>query len=270
MLERALASVYAQTVLPLAIYLIIDEPENYDLYTFLGAYDARLHVSFTGGGYGGAKARNVGLEQAETEFVFFLDDDDEWFPEKTEKQIALLNQRPDAVGVTCGRVVVDGNKNKLAEVGYSEGEINRRINMENLTGSFSQFGFRRSLASGIRLLNELPSAQDFEFYIRLSRFGKIVAVDENLMYYYRHEGPTITKSIRNKIRAFDIIEARYIGIWSREERIYRRYLKYRLRALGNQGAKRLYYMIYALLWAVYAGDGTRCAKIFLSNGLSRN
>lgn len=228
MLTRALASVYAQTVLPDAIYLVIDEPEDTERYAFLQRYDERLVTTFTGGGYGGAKARNVGLDQASEEFVFFLDDDDEWLPEKVEKQIKLLERRAGAVGVTCGRTEVIAGQSKRVDIIADESRLNRRIRAENLTGSFSQFGFRRSALPDIRLVDELASAQDFEFYMRISNQGRIVVVPECLILYYRHGEGCITGSLENKVAAYRIVDKLHTADSSSFDRRFRTYQVERL------------------------------------------
>lgn len=223
MLKRAIASVYAQTVLPDTIYLVIDEPEDSARYAFLQGYDERIVTTHTGGGYGGAKARNVGLDQATEEFVFFLDDDDEWLPEKVEKQIKLLERRAGAVGVTCGRTEKIAGKPKSVDVLSDEAKLNRRIRAENLTGSFSQFGFRRSALPEIRLVPELASAQDFEFYMRICNHGRIVVVPECLILYYRHGEGCITGSLENKVAAYRIIDELHAAESSSFDRRFRTY-----------------------------------------------
>ena len=228
MLKRALESVYQQTLLPDAIYLVIDEPENVEKYTFLEKFDERIRVSFTGGGCGGAKARNIGLDQSTEEFVFFLDDDDEWMATKIEKQIALLDARPDAVGVTCGRTELIAGKLKHVAVITDESRLNRRVRAENLTGSFSQFGFRRAALPDIRLVDELSSAQDFEFYMRLTDHGRIVVVPECLILYYRHGEGCVTGSLRNKISAYRLINQLHLTDSTTYELKYRTYQVERL------------------------------------------
>jgi glycosyltransferase involved in cell wall biosynthesis len=44
----------------------------------------------------GGKVKNLGLQNASGDFVAFLDSDDLWAPTKIEKQMALLNQFPQA------------------------------------------------------------------------------------------------------------------------------------------------------------------------------
>ena len=104
MLKRAVRSVFHQTLAPQAVFLIVDEEDNREAYSFLKTFDKRLHLEFTGGGFGGAKARNVGLDliaEEDFEYIFFLDDDDEWLPNKVECQIQRLLDEPDAICVTC-------------------------------------------------------------------------------------------------------------------------------------------------------------------------
>src|SRR5699024_6125508 len=48
-------------------------------------------------------ARNTGIREATGEFIAFLDDDDEWLPEKVEKQMKLFKSLPENYGVvSCG------------------------------------------------------------------------------------------------------------------------------------------------------------------------
>jgi glycosyltransferase involved in cell wall biosynthesis len=194
MLARALRSIYGQTVLPEAIYLVVDEVEDWQRYAFLNEeFDGRLKTTFTGGGFGGAKARNAGLDQAQEEFVFFLDDDDEWLPTKIEKQMMRLNACPDVIGVTCGRFLISSDKETT--IVEAERHVRRYYRMENLIGGFSSFGFRRnSLVQSLRLDGSLRSAQDYDFYLRLFQYGEVGVVEEPLIRFHLHDAVRITTS----------------------------------------------------------------------------
>ena len=45
---------------------------------------------------GAAAARNRGIQESQAEWIAFLDSDDEWHPEKLEKQLHAADQFPDA------------------------------------------------------------------------------------------------------------------------------------------------------------------------------
>jgi glycosyltransferase involved in cell wall biosynthesis len=221
MLKRALASVYKQTILPDAIYLVIDEPNNAEKYLFLNDYDQRLVATFTGGGYGGAKARNVGLDQAKEEYVFFLDDDDEWLPKKVEKQLAVFVKDPSICAVTCSCWEIFDHCKRL--VRRSTLDVNRYGIVSNLIGGFSNFGFRRhGELVNIRLNPELKSAQDYEFYIRVSVNGKIGVVEDPSVNFYHHEGVRITNETRTLRRAtwYTILYDNLSLFSARERRFY--------------------------------------------------
>lgn len=264
MLQRALRSVYAQTILPDAIHLIVDEAEDWERYAFLREYDARLNVTYTGGGFGGAKARNVGLDKATEEFVFFLDDDDEWLPTKVEKQVALLESRPDAVGVTCGRTEVTKGRSKRINILPLETRLNLSIRAENLTGSFSQFGFRRSALPNIRLIDELAAAQDFEFYMRVSEAGRVVVVPECLILYHRHGEGCITASLSKKIEAYSMIEKLHSSRSSKFDVRFRRYQLTRLKLRGDVSLPCIFCLsLKTLMGGVLCGDPVRAFKSVL-------
>ena len=210
LLKRALASVYAQTLEPERIYLVIDEQEDPVKYAFLQDHDERLEVCYTGGGAGGASARNVGLEKAATDYVFFLDDDDEWLPQKNEKQVRLLESRNDCVGVTCWRSVINQQRSTTSVVEIDERELNAKIDLRNIAGSFSFFGFKRNAQTkAIRVDGRLECAQDMEFYMAVAQCGKIAVSEEVLANYYIHLGVRITGSLQKEVNALGLILAKH-------------------------------------------------------------
>jgi glycosyltransferase involved in cell wall biosynthesis len=52
-------------------------------------------VTTTGGGAGPGAARNLGVERATGSHVAFLDDDDEWLPDKLARQLEVWRSAPD-------------------------------------------------------------------------------------------------------------------------------------------------------------------------------
>jgi glycosyltransferase involved in cell wall biosynthesis len=86
-LSRAIESVRRQNV-PSELILVVDGPWTCAIDAWKDRCD-RLLV--TGKRKGSAFARNLGVSTATAPWVAFLDDDDEWAPDKLERQLASAN-----------------------------------------------------------------------------------------------------------------------------------------------------------------------------------
>ena len=61
------------------------------------ALDGRVHLVRVERSIGTAAARNLAVDRCAGTFIGFLDDDDEWLPSKTQKQVSALLDAPDDV-----------------------------------------------------------------------------------------------------------------------------------------------------------------------------
>ncbi len=107
LLKRALDSIASQG--PIRIVLVDDGSRRCSCQELASEYENLLHVERPNGGH--PAALNTGLLHVETDLVAFLDDDDEWLPDKAVRQVRLLSQSDaDAVvgGVVNVREGVDG------------------------------------------------------------------------------------------------------------------------------------------------------------------
>jgi len=87
--ERAVRSVLAQVFQDFEIVVVIDGPDRETAETLRRLRDERLHVVHLAENVGGSEARNIGVRFARGEWIAFLDDDDEWYADKLEKQWEL-------------------------------------------------------------------------------------------------------------------------------------------------------------------------------------
>ncbi len=104
-LPRAIDSVLAQTWEPREI-IVVDDGGTDATPALLAGYGERVRV-FSQANGGPASARNRGLSEARGQYVAFLDADDHWLPEKLERQVALLDARPDIGFCSTATRVVD-------------------------------------------------------------------------------------------------------------------------------------------------------------------
>jgi glycosyltransferase involved in cell wall biosynthesis len=85
--KRAVASVMGQTLLEIEVIVVIDGFDDKTQAELAKIDDPRLRIVQLPESQGGAEARNVGVAEAKGEWIAFLDDDDEWLPQKLERQL---------------------------------------------------------------------------------------------------------------------------------------------------------------------------------------
>ncbi|QNI32688.1 glycosyltransferase family 2 protein [Alloacidobacterium dinghuense] len=87
LVARAVESALRQSYSPIEVLVVVDGPDVETARALGGIEDARLRVIVLEENVGGSDARNLGVREACGEWVAFLDDDDQWMPEKIEKQV---------------------------------------------------------------------------------------------------------------------------------------------------------------------------------------
>lgn len=102
LLSEALDSVFAQSVPPSSVEVVIDRESSATRDWIRDIHTRHPSVSFeVQQGTGMAAALAEGISRVREEFVAFLDSDDLWLPRKQEHQIALLRQAPHVDAATC-------------------------------------------------------------------------------------------------------------------------------------------------------------------------
>lgn len=191
MLRRAVRSVLDQEYAPLELHVVDDGSETPaqvaidDLPTNTLTH-CEVHRHDTN--RGGNAARHTGIEAASGEFVAFLDDDDEWLPEKTTRQVKALTDTEDAgVAYTANRqLLTDGETQSVHRPGPG-GDIAERILYGNYIGGFSVVMIEANLFDQVGYPDaDFPAWQDWELHIRLAQQTEYVSVGDSLVR--RHIG----------------------------------------------------------------------------------
>jgi glycosyltransferase involved in cell wall biosynthesis len=87
---RAVQSALRQSYRPLEIIVVVDGPDLASVESLRELRDERIKVVLLEGNLGGSEARNIGVRQSSGTWIAFLDDDDEWLPQKIEKQMRFV------------------------------------------------------------------------------------------------------------------------------------------------------------------------------------
>jgi glycosyltransferase involved in cell wall biosynthesis len=92
-LREALDSIFAQTYRPIEV-IVADDGSTDGSRTVAESYGGRLKC-ISQATAGPAAARNYGARAARGDMLAFLDADDLWKPEKLERQVSKLDERPE-------------------------------------------------------------------------------------------------------------------------------------------------------------------------------
>ncbi|MHC1759629.1 MAG: glycosyltransferase family 2 protein [Negativicutes bacterium] len=196
MLEKAVLSAIKQEGVDFAIEICVVDDASTDntqeVLSRLQAIEKRLIVIRNECPVGGAEARNIGIKYTCGQWVAFLDDDDEWLPNKLTKQLAFMRQNPEATGCSCGYCLIVNNKIRQ-EVFPPHNFAQYMLMRSNVLGGASAIFAKRSvLLEILGFDNRLKSGQDWDLWLRLSQKGRIVFPDEVLFKYYVHSAVRIS------------------------------------------------------------------------------
>jgi glycosyltransferase involved in cell wall biosynthesis len=105
LLAGAIRSALRQTWTNLEVIVVVDGPDPGTAAFLETLTDPRLRVVFLPEWRGGSDARNAGVRAARGEWIALLDDDDEWLPEKIERQMRAAHAMPDWFPVISCRLI---------------------------------------------------------------------------------------------------------------------------------------------------------------------
>ena len=101
LLKRAIESVLSQTFKDMEC-IVVDDASTDGTRELCKSYPIQYIYIPKEESKGGNYARNLGIKASSGNYCAFLDDDDYWFPEKIEKQVALIEEKQCEL-VYCGR-----------------------------------------------------------------------------------------------------------------------------------------------------------------------
>ena len=184
LLGRALESVVRQTV-PVREVIVVDDGSNDGSETVVDR-SALATRYFWQPNRGVSAARNVGIREARSSWIAFLDSDDEWRPQKLEKQLEGVSRSPqyrvchtDEIWIRSGRRVNPRRRHRktggrmfraclpLCAISPSSVLIHRSV-FEDV-GTFSE---------------ELPACEDYDLWLRICSRYPVLLVDEPLIVKY--------------------------------------------------------------------------------------
>jgi len=240
LITRALESLRLQRVAPAHVIVVDDASTDGTpdvVRNWAEHHQFPVTVEVLPANSGPGAARNRGIELASTEYIAFLDSDDEHFPDTLQRLVDPLEAIPDAVVSFADATVV------TRDLRVPSGLFHPHINIEDASRRIDLSGptvweildptttllnasiiptsatcFRRTaaLASG-GMPEQVRSGEDWLFWLRMAQRGRFVFQTDDLALHHRHDA-NLTHNrraefvSREKLRGYLALEQGSLGI----------------------------------------------------------
>lgn len=209
-IRGCLESVGNQTFKPFEVIVVDDCSTDNTVEVVNSLDDPLLRCVNLSENMGAQTARNRGICEAKGEWIAFQDSDDEWLPEKLERQVAELAKVDwdplTVLHADCWRQDTAVSSRELWSLPPLKG-ANVYQRLLTSPGTF----FPAILTSKFALqkiggLDEaVPSYQEWDTSIRLGKVCRFIHIQEPLFVYHRHSSETISKNKKRDIDGYQYI-----------------------------------------------------------------
>jgi len=187
-----LESVFRQTLQPLEILVVDDCSIDQTVQIVLQYNHPLVRVIQLEKNSGAQAARNRGIQAAKGEWIAFLDSDDEWMPQKLERQLNYALTNNLSVVYTGMEVWINGVAKLHSVQDYSIDSYSKILSSPG--PMFQALLAKRSCFEKIDYLDEnVPAYQEWDTFIRLAKKNTLGFLNEPLFRYHLHNGATISK-----------------------------------------------------------------------------
>jgi len=199
LLRKAVASVAEQTYRPIEI-IIVDDGSDDPVKSewFKGEWkDISLLIHRNDFSKGAAAARNTGIIKSKGNLIAFLDDDDQWMPEKLNLQIDVLSKQKALKirGVFCQMIIEDEHGKKIRQTSFPSSTEALLQNMVCGDGNIplQTILVERDAFNNVGLFDEqMPTFEDRQWLLRYLFSFEMILVDHYLVRFLEHSGPRLT------------------------------------------------------------------------------
>ena len=246
-LKAALESILKQTYENLEIIVVddngVDSKEQKAVEVIIEQYKENPKIRYVKNekNMGGAAARNVGIEASKGEYIAFLDDDDEYYPEKIEKQLQVfLDSKSDKLAlVYCDveHVGINNHVDCVIRKRYRGNCLYEAIE-DDCIASTSMWLVKKSLLESVGNFSIVPCKQDSTVILKLLEKGYEVDFVPEVLCSYRNVASGVRISLGPKKVEGELM------FYDACCKMYDRMTPKQIRYIEFSFAKRLYILYY--------------------------
>jgi glycosyltransferase involved in cell wall biosynthesis len=192
LLSRAVTSVLDQTYRDFELIIVDDASTDGTAKVVEGFLDTRIRYIRNKQQEGAAASRNIGIKATKGSLIGFQDSDDEWLPEKLEKQVAAFSNASPGVGVVFTGFVTVGPSGRSYRpapwVRTTDGDIHLELLKGNFVGTPAALVKRECLEKVGGFNEMLASLEDWELWLRISKYYRFMFLKEPLFIAHHSAG----------------------------------------------------------------------------------
>lgn len=195
---RAIQSVLNQTYQDFELIVVDDCSTDNTAQIVKGIGDERVKYIPHQVNKGASAARNTGIRAARGELIGFLDSDDEWLPEKLQRQVDKFDSASANVGLVYGGYVVidDETKRTIRQENPSKrGYVFRGILREDFVGSPTPLVKRECFEKVGLFDEEMQFGEDWDMWVRIAQHYEFDFLREMVANFYVSQHQITTDSI---------------------------------------------------------------------------
>ena len=210
---RCLDSVCHQTYSNIEVIIIDDCSSDNSVQLVIDYPDDRIKLVKLEENSGAQFARNKGIEEAKGEWIAFHDSDDIWDKGKLEKQIGILNKnnfdKNIVVHSNCYCFDEGNNKEWIWNVPKTDGNCLKLLLQRPAPLFPTLLVSKERLVKDGLLDEDVPSYQEWDTSIMLSKNCIFFHIEEPLFTYIFHGGETISKNKSRELDGYFYIISKY-------------------------------------------------------------
>ena len=240
-LGRALKSVFTQSRQADEVCVVDDGSTDGTEEFVKDQYPDTIYIKQENSGV--SSARNKGVAATTTQYLSFLDSDDEWLPKKLETQLSALQAEPNFRVVHSDEIWIRNGKrvNQMDKHRKQGGELFARC-LPLCVISPSAVVLERLLFDELGGFDELlPACEDYDLWLRLCSREQVLFIDSPLLKKYGGHEDQLSRQYwgMDRFRVQSLIKLLNSGVLNNEQdQLARATLLEKAKILQNGAAKR--------------------------------
>jgi glycosyltransferase involved in cell wall biosynthesis len=233
-IDKAIKSVLNQNYQDFEIIVVDDGSTDNTEETVKSFNNFKIRYICHTNNQGVSAARNNGIRASRGKYIALLDSDDEWLPEKLDKQIKVFKSEFPEVGVVYSNVLyIDEsgkNMNKLGNPKKIEGHIYEDLLGGNYVGTSSTLLIKKECFNRVGSFDDLLDAEnDWDMWIRIAKYYRFVLIKVPLVKYRFHSN-RISNNPELKIIMANRILVKYANVLEKRRDVHSKHYFY----IGNR------------------------------------